>query len=730
MKKAIFLLTWMFLSFLPAGIFAQVPAFPGADGYGRYTQGGRGGSVYYVTSLADTDTPGTLRYGVTRLSKVTILFKVSGTIHLNSGLNISQSNITIAGQSAPGDGICVADYPVSVSGNNIIVRYMRFRMGDRKLSADEADGADAFGGRFCQNVIIDHCSISWCTDECASFYANTDFTMQWCIISESLRQSLHSKGAHGYGAIWGGLGASYLHNLLIHHDSRTPRFGTGNLGDPADHVTDMRNNVIYNWSGNGCYGAEGMTVNMINNYYKPGPATTSSSKNRFIGIDDATSSDGTTSIWGKFYLNGNYNSKYTTINNNNWDGVVVNQSNLINGKASKADVMSSTELGETPSLHLHTAQKAYQAVLDFAGCSRSRDAIDQRLVSECRKGTYTYKGVSANKGGIIDNLDDLCPADADENWSPWPDLASTTPPADADEDGMSDLWEEIKGLDPTDPSDRNVRNEEGYTMLEVYLNSLVANITQSQYEESEVVGKEGEPYNPETLSTNMWLHWSMSSGKVGETASVSKEGCVTSSAYALGKEMTVTGTRSSYGKTLTKFQPTMEYKSRSTTGVISFDVSWADGVRFRPTELSVSAVRYGTSGGYFDVTWVDGDGKETTLASGIHAANSSNDEAAMTTKVDLSEIALATSGGTGRLNVYVYKLSPAKEMGLADVKIGGYVEQTDDLDHIVREKDGGGSIIYYNMQGQRISCPKPGQPVIIRRTISEGKQIYQKQIHY
>ena len=159
---------------------------------------------------------------------------------------------------------------------------------------------DAFGGRFCHNVIIDHCSISWCTDECASFYANYDFTMQWCIISESLRMSKHPKQAHGYGAIWGGLGASYYHNMIIHHDSRTPRFGTGNVMPLEDHKTDMRNNVIYNWSGNGCYGAEGMYINMVNNYWKPGPATTSSSKNRFIGIDDATPGDGKTSVWGKY----------------------------------------------------------------------------------------------------------------------------------------------------------------------------------------------------------------------------------------------------------------------------------------------------------------------------------------------------------------------------------------------------------------------------------------------
>lgn len=217
-------------SFFNINSSAQVPAFPGADGYGRYTQGGRGGMVYYVTTLDDSDEQGTLRYGVTRLSKAVIMFKVSGTIHLNSPLNISASNITIAGQSAPGDGICIADYPVSVSGSQVIIRYMRFRMGDRKLSPDEADGADALGGRFSTDVIIDHCSISWSTDECCSFYANTNFTMQWCLVTESLRESLHSKGTHGYGAIWGGLGASFYHNMLAHHGSRTPRFGTGGHG--------------------------------------------------------------------------------------------------------------------------------------------------------------------------------------------------------------------------------------------------------------------------------------------------------------------------------------------------------------------------------------------------------------------------------------------------------------------------------------------------------------------
>lgn len=709
MKKLYFFLC---LSLLwTAALQAQVPAFPGADGYGRYASGGRGGSVYYVTSLEDTDTPGTLRYGVTHLSKVTILFKVSGTIQLNSSLNISGSNLTIAGQSAPGDGICVAGYPVSVSGSNVIVRYMRFRMGDWSLSPEEADGADAFGGRFCNNVIIDHCSISWCTDECASFYANYNFTMQWCIISESLRMSLHSKGAHGYGAIWGGIGASYLHNLLIHHDSRTPRLGTGNLGTPSDHMTDMRNNVIYNWSGNGCYGGEGMTINMINNYYKPGPASTTSSKNRFISIDDATSADGTTAIWGKFFIEGNYNSTYTGINDNNWDGVVINTSSLIGGKPSKSDLKSETEQGETPLLHQHTAEGCFLPVINYAGCSHRRDAIDSRLATECRTGTTTYKGASANKGGIIDKLEDLMPADAGSDWSPWPELKSTTPLADSDNDGMPDNWEISNGLDPENAEDRNNRNDEGYTMLEVYLNSLVADITEAQYQGAEEVGKPGEPYVPGGLSTDVTVSWSMSSGKEGEEATVSKNGIVAQSEYATASEINRYSTRTTFGKTFTTFRPTVEYKNPTSTGAIYFDFDLAEGVTFRPTEISISAVRYGTSGGYLELAWVDSNGEESVLATGIHAASDKEDESLATTKIDLNELILPTSTGTCRLVVYVYRLSPTKELGLADVTIGGHLGYTAGLTPVENTSTSHPTGIY-NLLGQPLTSPQKGFNII------------------
>ena len=497
MKKIITLFMILFCCLSLAA--QQLPAFPGADGYGRYTTGGRGGAVYYVTTLADGNTQGTLRYAVENLSNVTILFKVSGTIHLTRQLNLKKPNVTIAGQSAPGDGICLADYPVMVRADNIIVRYLRFRMGDEKVTAEEAEGADAFGGRFCHRVIIDHCSISWCTDECASFYANYDFTMQWCIISESLRMSKHPKQAHGYGAIWGGLGASYYHNLLIHHDSRTPRFGTGNVMPLEDHKTDMRNNVIYNWSGNGCYGAEGMYINMVNNYWKPGPATTSGSKNRFIGIDDATPGDGKTSVWGKFYITGNVNTNYSNITNDNWAGVVINSSTLINGSPSKADLRSDEPLGTIPEFHQHTATEAYTKVLDYAGCSLHRDDIDERLVSECQNGTATYKGASANKAGIIDSQTDLKPANAGDDWSPWPTLTRTEAPKDTDNDGIPDNWETARGMNPNNAADGKQTDSSGYTMLEVYLNSLVAHLTAGQYKGATLMGQQ-ESNDPVTLA--------------------------------------------------------------------------------------------------------------------------------------------------------------------------------------------------------------------------------------
>ena len=228
----------------------KLPAFPGAEGFGRYVTGGRGGTVYHVKNLNDAGYQ-SLRWSLAQnpgKPKI-IVFDVSGTIHLESELSIP-SNVTIAGQTAPGDGICVADYPCSIQGNNVIVRYMRFRLGNKNVKKGGADGWDGFGGVDKQDWIIDHCSVSWSIDECLSVLGNKNTTVQWCLVAQSLVNAGHSKGAHGYGGNWGGSGASFHHNLIAHHTSRTPRLGPRPTTQ-LDERMDMRNNVIYNWTGNG-----------------------------------------------------------------------------------------------------------------------------------------------------------------------------------------------------------------------------------------------------------------------------------------------------------------------------------------------------------------------------------------------------------------------------------------------------------------------------------------------
>lgn len=668
---------------------AQVPAFPGADGFGRYTSGGRGGTVYYVTTLEDTGKEGSFRYAVGK-SNAIVLFKVSGTIHLNSRLSITGNNLTIAGQSAPGDGICLADYPVSVSASNVIVRYLRFRMGDYKLTAEEADGGDAFGGRFATNVIIDHCSVSWSTDECCSFYANTNFTMQWCLIAESLCYSLHSKGAHGYGAIWGGVGASYYHNMLIHHSSRTPRFGTGNYGHPNTHLTDWRNNVIYNWSGNGCYGCEGMYINTVNNYYRPGPATTSSTKAKFMMPGYATSSDGTTAIWGKYYFSGNRNDLYTSVNTNNWNGVSwTNNSELINGVATQATLKSDTALGrnQIPLFHQHTTDSAYIQVLKYVGCSKSRDALDTRYVTECKNRTSTYKGSFKNLGGIIDKCDDLKPYSAGADWTPWPTLNSTTAPTDTDGDGMPDDWETAHGLNPNDKTDGNTRNSEGYTNLEVYLNSLVADITEGQYEGSTEMGVKGEPYDPHSLSTDATIKWPMHvlDAVNGES---SDKTIIASGTYEIGNKLTKGTLRKFDNVYFTMFVPKEECKARNADACVCFNINLAEGVEAKLSELKFSAIRAGTDGGSVDAVWVDSNGNETSLVKNIKPVRNSGDSPLV--KVDLSEITTQTCKGNCKLFLYLYNLGTTKSAGYADVEIG--LNHTNKIPTILGDANGDGMV--------------------------------------
>lgn len=455
---------------------SPVPAFPGADGGGKFASGGRGGVVIHVTTLEDardkeTGQPslGTLRKAVQMDGTRTVVFDVSGTINLTSQLDITGGNLTIAGQTAPGDGICIAGHPVVVKASNVIIRFLRFRMGDQ----NKVEG-DALSINDHRNIIVDHCSFSWCTDECVSCYGNTDFTLQYCFITESLRKSVHVKGNHGYGGIWGGTNATFHHNLLAHHDSRNPRFDhdfvNTKCAGPIDHV----NNVVYNWGGNSAYGGEGTNrgaggrhINIVNNYYKYGPAT--SKKSRIVNpttscADYCGKSPGGTVEPGKFYVEGNYVYGNSAVTEDNWKGVEPQESNKL--EQCKADSRWKDNL--TAIENEQSAGDAYETVLAKAGCSLRRDAVDTRIADEVRNGKYTYKGSNGSTNGLIDSPSDV---------GGYPVLESKTPPTDTDRDGMPDEWEDANGLDKNTASDsKNYTLDKNYTNLEVYLNSLVQHL--------------------------------------------------------------------------------------------------------------------------------------------------------------------------------------------------------------------------------------------------------------
>lgn len=432
--------------------------------------GGQAGAVYVVSTLSDSidpadnkAVPGTLRYAVEQGDARIVIFRVAGIIHLQKPLIISKGNITIYGQSAPGDGICIADYPLQIKeAENVIVRFLRFRMGEAGSLAKQTE-YDAVSVNDSRLVVLDHLSCSWSVDECVSCYGNTDFTMQYCIVSESLRNSVHGKGKHGYGGIWGGTNASFHHNLLAHHDSRNPRFDHSYVNNVCFGPIDYVNNVVYNWGGNSTYGGEGYTqvrkINMVNNYYKYGPAT--SKKNRLVDptVSCPYCSDGHTLIPGKFFLSGNYMYGSSEVTADNWQGSTVNTDAV---KSSARWIEGLTALTDE-----QTAEAAYETVLAKAGCSLVRDAVDMRIVNEVRNGNYTYTGSNGSTNGLIDTPSDV---------GGWPAYTGELP-QDTDYDGIPDAWEEEYGLNPKSYGDsRKQTLVEGYTNLEVYLNSLVRDL--------------------------------------------------------------------------------------------------------------------------------------------------------------------------------------------------------------------------------------------------------------
>lgn len=504
LRQAITSLLLIICSIATTGQTAKTPSFPGAEGYGMYVSGGRGGAVYHVTNLNDSG-EGSLRWAINQTGARTIIFDVSGTIYLESQLDIKNGNLTIAGQTAPGGGICVADWPVVIKASNVIIRYMRFRLGNEYVNKAEGDGGhegDGLGGFDGSNIMIDHCSISWSIDECLAVYGNRNTTVQWCIASQSLRNAGHQKGAHGYGGMMGGGRTTYHHNLIAHHDSRTPRFAFRSGDETSvENPTDYRNNVIYNWCGNGCYGAEDMCINIVNNYYKPGPGTAKRNANiqkRIVGpgVGTRTDSEGNTIyVWGKYYLDGNVNSKWSDVTKNNW---TIGLQNQVDGSSQHGtwtsttkDTIRRTEVMPFALVTTHTAEKAYEKVLGYVGASLYRDEVDQLIISDTQNGVATYTGsTSGNNPGIIDSPYDIMPSDAGNDWNPWPTLESTTAPVDTDGDGMPDIWEDTNNLDPNDATDGAIAGSDGYTNLEKYLNSIVANITAAQNADGEVLGED------------------------------------------------------------------------------------------------------------------------------------------------------------------------------------------------------------------------------------------------
>ncbi len=503
---------------------AQVPAFPGAEGFGRFTTGGRGKAVVHVTNLNDSGT-GSLRWALSQGSGGrTIVFDVGGTIELNSDLNIP-ANTTIAGQTAPQPGITLRYYTVQPSGSNIIMRYIRIRRGEEK---NVNDGADAFFARHFNNIILDHCSFSWCIDECVSMYDNVNTTVQWCSICESLNYSGHSKGAHGYGGIWGGKGASFHHNLLAHHNNRAPRLNgarynwggydkTKYANSVQAEQVDVRNNVIYNWGqGNGAYGGMGGYHNLVANYYKAGPATKNKTRVFQCSANSSSDSNGALpdGLMGRFYINGNYVTAANQPNNYDWSGVIFDGGYNQNGARWYSDTnhlygdadavcMKLDNAVDAGEVTTHTANMAYNKVLAYMGASLFRDAEDIRYVRETTNGTTTYTGTCSgytnDKGqwvavtkhypGLIDYVSDA---------GGYHDPGTSSRPADfdTDNDGIADDWETANGLNPADAADAMATTLDGngfYTNLEVYLNSLVEDITKAQNQDANQVVDEYYP---------------------------------------------------------------------------------------------------------------------------------------------------------------------------------------------------------------------------------------------
>ncbi|MBL8848493.1 MAG: hypothetical protein JNG89_02370 [Planctomycetaceae bacterium] len=423
-------------------------AFPGAEGFGRFAQGGRGGDVYHVTTL-DDDGPGSLRDSIrTATGPRTIVFDISGTIELKSPLTIDKSYLTLAGQSAPGDGICIKDQTFRIKkASHIIIRYMRFRLGDE--NKPRPSGPDCLNTDDVDHLILDHITATWGIDGNHDLRRGGNFTLQWSIYAEALNDSLHEKGTHAMLASFRDLTSSISlhHNLLASSRERHPTLG-GSKSTRPDAVADFRNNVVYNVSG--ATNLANCRVNMIGNIYIPGPDTPAGA----TPIATKTENPGAC----RAFLADNFFEGRDDLTQDNFAAIDVTRWSKGGYLAVTLEQIRADEEFDVGSARpkTDTAEVAYERVLANAGASHRRDAADQRLVSGVRDRTHRLIDSQSEVGG-------------------WPELVTLPVPQDSDQDGMPDEWESQAGLDPRQPDDRNGdRDGDGYTNLEEYLNGLVS----------------------------------------------------------------------------------------------------------------------------------------------------------------------------------------------------------------------------------------------------------------
>jgi len=732
---------------------AQTPAFPGAEGYGRYVTGGRGGEIRHVTNLNNSGT-GSFRAAVSGSAKKIVVFDVAGIIELESDVTIG-ANTTIEGQTAPKPGITLRYYSLRPNGDNIIMRFLRVRRGEER---NVSDGADACWAKNFTGIIIDHCSFSWSIDEVSSFYDNCDFTMQWCTVGEGLANPGHSKGEHSYGGIWGGKGASFHHNMICHVQNRAPRLCGARYGwkgyDQSKYPggtikaeqVDLRNNLMYNWgTGNGAYGGMGGYHNIVNNYYKAGPATSNTKRVFLCGKTTGADADGGIAIdpdkkgiYGHFYISGNYvTAAGSDAANYDWKGVKVDG---VSGIPDTIKLSSPISTFVSADVTTHDAQTAYQKILDNVGASLFRDNVDERYTYEAMTGTTTYTGSATKDGkgnsvthypGIIDYVKDQGTYSLDYN--------KRDASFDADNDGMADAWEKANGGD-LEPNDYTLDPKGWYTNLEIYCNSLVEDIMQAgnadaltpvnEYYPSctkvNVNADDDQPDDPST-GTDGSIVWAFNTGAAGTPTIMSSiNSGIASTSVTLGSELKYDGTQNVTGLgAATKIQQTNvdATQTASTANAITFSLTTATGYKFLATSVEFSASRLGTNKGKMDVKWTD-QGGTVALASAV--TPNRNGTAPHYTNYTYNVAKATATEGTCSLVINLYDLSfvkdganTYKDYAFANIVINGVLTSSTGISTPVTLTPIGDGITY-NLQGQRVDASYKG--IVIRN----GKKFVQR----